>query len=55
MAYLYISCEQQDKTQWVACANRDGKTLEQWVTDLLNAEVSRNPPPPPKRSDSNDR
>jgi hypothetical protein len=50
MAYLHIECEQGDKTKWVACANRDGKTLEQWVNDLLSAEVKRNPPPPPKKS-----
>ncbi|SFB80464.1 hypothetical protein SAMN05660443_0234 [Marinospirillum celere] len=48
MSKLFIEVSPADKGRWVACAAREGKTLQEWVTQLLNAEASRNPPPPPK-------
>lgn len=48
MSHLHIEVSPADKGRWVACASRAGMTLQEWVTQQLDAAVTKNPPPPPK-------
>ena len=48
MSKLFIEVSPADKGRWVACASQAGISLQEWVTQHLNDQAKKNPPPPPK-------
>ena len=37
-SFLHIRAKRKDKSRWVRAAQRAGKNLSDWVTDVLNSQ-----------------
>jgi predicted HicB family RNase H-like nuclease len=37
-SFLHIRAKRRDKSRWVRAAQRAGKKLSDWVTDVLNSQ-----------------